>query len=78
LERHPPLIGIAAVLARWPKKEEAWHISKVVGLVVVPGKCIRQSVVNAKKNVKCLLSLEKIVRFIVKSVILSVKTKAVN
>jgi hypothetical protein len=66
------------VLARWPKKEEVWHISKVVGLAGVPGRCIKQSAANAKKNVKYLLSPEKIVRSIVKSVILNVKTKAVN
>jgi hypothetical protein len=66
------------VLARWPKKEEVWHISKVVGLGGVLGRCIKQFAANVKKNVKCLLSLEKIVRYIVKSVILSVKTKVVN
>jgi hypothetical protein len=50
----------------------------VVGLAALPGRCIRQSAVNAKKNAKYLLSPEKIVRYIVKSVIPSVKTKAVN
>jgi len=60
------------------KKEEVWHISKVVGLAVGPGRCIRQFAVNVKKNVKFLLSPEKTVRYTVKNVILSVKTKAVN
>jgi len=60
------------------KKEEAWLINKVVGLAGLRGKCIRQSVGNAKKNVKCLLNPERTVRYIVKNVILSVKTKAVN
>jgi hypothetical protein len=67
-----------AGVVRVDKKEETWHISKVVGLAVVPVKCIRQSAVNVKKNAKCLLSPGKIVRYIVKSVILSGKTKAVN
>jgi len=60
------------------KKEEVWHINKVAGLAGALGRCIKQSAGNVKKNVKCLLNPEKIVRFIAKNVIPSVKTKVVN
>jgi hypothetical protein len=60
------------------KKEDVWHISKVVDLVQGLGRCIRLSAVNAKKNAKYLLNPEKTVRYTVKNVILNVKTKAVN
>jgi hypothetical protein len=78
--KSPIIIFSDLRLYKRSKKEEAWHINKVVAAdsVAVPGRCTRRFAENVKKNAKCLLNPEKIVRYIAKIVIPNVKTKAVK
>ena len=57
-------------------KEEAWGI-RVVGSVD-RGRCTRLFVRNVKKSAKSRLNQEKIVRYIARTAIQSVKTKDVK
>jgi|GEM_PF-1591843 len=60
-------------------KEETWLIkAAVVVVTAVQEKCTRQSALSAKKNVKFLLSPEKIVRYTARIAIQSARTRAVN
>ena len=59
------------------KKEVVWGI-KVVDSGADRGRCTRQLARNARKNVKCHLSPEKIVRYIARIVSLSAKIAAVK
>jgi hypothetical protein len=60
-------------------KEEAWDIKVVVVVDLAgQGKCTKQFARNVRKSAKFLLNPEMIVRYIVRIVIQSARTKAVK
>ena len=59
-------------------REDTWVIKVAANLAQVQEKCIRRPARSVRKNVRCHLSLEKIVRYIAKIVSLSARIAVVK
>ena len=59
-------------------REDTWGIKVEANLAQVQEKCIRRPARSVRKNARCHLSLEKIVRYIAKIVSLSARIAVVK